>query len=114
MELFFAVKQNMQTMLEYSQKEYALYKKTQEIVYMQQAGEKLFNAIENYIQFKYKNQARSFFELKNLVRDKSLKNLLYSAKSLHQFFYNGELEMDVADVEELYLDVLKQFLTILK
>ncbi len=105
---FEAVKQNMLSMLKYSYIEFQEYKSTNNIIYLQQAGEKLFNSLENYIQYSNKLSVRSFYELRQLVKTKLLKNLLYDTKRLHRFFYNAELEMDIIDAEQLYLDVYKK------
>ena len=78
------------------------------MVYLQQAGEKLFNALENYIQFVNKKRAESFYEIKNMVQEKSLRHLLYDARNLHRFFYNGELEYNIMDAESLYVSVKKR------
>ena len=102
---FEAVKQNMENMIKFSKSEYTKYKSTKNIVYLQQSGEKLFNALESYIEFINKIQVSSYYELKNLIKEKSLRNLLYDARNLHRFFYSAELEMNKEDAEELYLNV---------
>ena len=61
---------------------------------------KIFNAFENYIQYIHKLRVNSFYELKNLVKEKPLRKLLYDTKRLHIFFYNGELEMNEEDAVE--------------
>ena len=105
---FDIVRINMLNMLKYSKNEYNQYKKTGNIVYLQQAGNKLFNVIENYIQLINRVRAESFYEIKNLVREKKLRHLLYDARTLHRFFYNSELEMNIEDAEELYISVLSR------
>ena len=107
-EQFFAVKSNMLSMLKYSKIEHNKYKQTKNVVYLQQACEKLFNALENYIQYINKIMVKSFFEIKNLVKEKSLRKLLYDGQDLHRFFYRGELEMNVEDVIDLYLSVYER------
>lgn len=87
--------------------EYAKFNKTKNIVYLQQAGEKLFNAIESYIQYKRKVNVDSFYELKNLAT-KSQKKLLYKGRELHRFFYNGLNEYDIETAERKYLKLYKQ------
>jgi len=108
LNIFNAVKVNMLSMIKYSKSEFQQYKRTKNIIYLQQAGEKLFNALENYIQYINKIQARNFYEVKNLIKEKTLRILLYDAKNLHIFFYNGELEMNEEDVVDLYESVLKR------
>jgi len=94
---FIVVKENMKNMIKYSKQEFNTYKSTKDIVYLQQAGEKLFNALENYIQFINRVEAFSFYGIKNLIKEKSLRRLLYDGKDLHRFFYRGENEMTVDD-----------------
>lgn len=106
--IFEAVKSNMLSMIKYSKEEYQQFKKTKNIIYLQQAGEKLFNALENYIQYINKIQARNFYEIKSLIKERPLRQLLYDAQNLHRFFYNGELEMNTEDVADLYDSVLKR------
>lgn len=106
---FVAVKQNMLSMLKYSKIEFKEYKKTGDIIYLQQAGEKLFNAIENYIQYVNKVRYSSYYEITQNVKEKPLRKLLYDAKRLHIFFYNGELEMRVDDAEDEYIRISSVF-----
>lgn len=94
---FHAVKANMLSMLKYANLEFKEYKKSGDIIYLQQAGEKLFNAVENYIQFVQQTRYSSYYELTVHTKEKSLRRLLYDTKRLHQFFYNGELEMREED-----------------
>lgn len=101
--LFEAVKQNMLSMMKYSKIEFKEYKATGNIIYLQQAGEKLFNATENYIQYLYKIQSNSFQGVQNIIKEKSLRKLLYDMKRLHQFFYNAELSMTIEDAEDEYI-----------
>ena len=103
--IFQAVKQNMLSMLKYSKLDFKEYKKTNDIIYLQQAGEKLFNALENYIQFINKTRYNSYYELQYNVKEKSLLRLLYNAKRLHQFFYNGELEFRKEYIEDEYIRI---------
>jgi len=101
--MFESVKANMISMLQYSKIEKDKYMDTGEIIYLQQAGEKLFNALENYIQYINKVRAESFFEIKKLiVQDKPLRKLLYDARTLHRYFYNRELELEEEDAVDLY------------
>ena len=102
---FEAVKQNMLNMIKASKQEFEKYKSTKDIVLLQQAGEKLFNALENYIQFVNKIEAFSFYGIKTIVKEKSLRDLLYDARDLHRFFYRGENEMNEEDAEDLYVNV---------
>lgn len=101
------LKRNMEGMLRYSQEEFAEFKRTGDVVFLQQAGEKLFSAVENYISLKSKVRVESYYEAMQLAKgDRELRNLLYDAKILHQFFYNGESEMRAEDIEPRYRKVL--------
>ena len=108
MNHFEAVKRNMSSMLKYSNIEFKEYKKTGNIIYLQQAGENLFNALENYIQYINKMRAESFYDIHRMVKEKSLKKLLYETRNLHRFFYNAEFEMsrDYAEDEYIRLSTL--------
>ena len=105
MREFKAVRSNMMSMLEYADKEFNQYKKTGDVVYLQQAGKKLFNAIENYIQYVNKMRYESFYEIQKSIREKPLKRLLYDARNLHRFFYNGELEMTPEYAEDEFIRI---------
>ena len=102
---FIVVKENMLSMLKYSKSEFNKYKSTRNIIYLQQSGEKLFNALENYIQFINKIESFSFAGIKSIIKERSLRILLYDARNLHRFFYKGENEMNIEDAEILYMNV---------
>lgn len=104
-QVFQAVKANMLSMMKYSKIEFEEYKRTGDIVFLQQAGEKLFNALENYIQYVQITRYASYYEMHLNVKEKPLKKLLYDAKRLHQFFYNGELEISKDYAEEEYIRI---------
>ena len=98
---------NMRGMVRYAQEEFRSYRSSGDIILLQQAGEKLFNAVENLISVKRGVQVGSFFEAKNLAKgNKELTRLLYEAQSLHRFFYNGVNELNVEDAEALFRKVL--------
>lgn len=100
---------NMLNMLKYSKLEYNKYKSTKDIVYLQQAGEKLFNVIEGYISIINKIQIMSFFQAKKLtIQEPSLRRLLYDGRTLHRFFYNALNELDENEACKLYESVLNR------
>lgn len=105
MREFQAVRRNMTSMLDYAEREFKQYKKTGDVVYLQQAGEKLFNAIENYIQYVNRMRYENFYEIQRSIKEKPLKRLLYDARNLHRFFYNGELEMTPEYAEEEFIRI---------
>ena len=86
-----------------SQNEFNRYKSTQRIIYLQQAGNKLFSLIENILQIKYGKRIKNYQQLRHLVKDnKNDKQLLLQAVQLHYFYYNGELHMPYYDAEDIY------------
>ena len=104
---FILVKQNMLDMLKHSKSEFNKFENERKQIYLQQAGEKLFNTIENYISLINRLRIESFYEAKQLViKDKSLQKLLFDARELHRFFYHGINEFNVGYIEDLYKNVL--------
>jgi hypothetical protein len=103
---FVVLRSNMFGMIKYSLIEYEEYRKGNDVILLQPAGEKIFGAVENFVSLKYGVQVDSYYEAKSLLKnDRDLRFLLYDAQKLHRFFYNGETEMDVRDAEKLYLKV---------
>lgn len=105
---FVVVRENLLNMIKYSKQEYNTYKQTKNIVYLQQAGEKLFNALENYISFINKTRVEYFQQLRTMIKEKSLVKLLYDARDLHRFFYHGTNEMIEQDANIIYQSVLNR------
>ena len=103
---FIVIKENMKNMIKYSKQEFQTYKSTKDIVYLQQAGEKLFNALESYLSFIYKTRVEYYQQLRLMIKEKSVVKLLYDARDLHRFFYHGTNEMIEQDAVELYESVL--------
>jgi len=95
-------------MLKYSKQEFNKYKQTKNIIYLQQAGEKLFNVVENYISYINKIRIEYFKQARSLIKQKNLIKLLYDARDLHRFFYHGVNEMFEQDAKELYESVLRR------
>ena len=103
------LKENMKSMLKYSKSEYNKYKSTENIIYLQQAGEKLFNVIENYVGVINNIQIQNFQDaLQRTFKEKPLQNLLYDARNLHRFFYNSTNEYTIEKAEEIYKSVLER------
>ena len=105
---FIIVKENMLNMLKYSKEEYKQYKSTKNIIYLQQAGEKLFNVIEGYLSFINKVRIEYFQQARGLIKEKSLAKLLYDTRDLHRFFYHGTNERLESEANELYQSVLNR------
>jgi hypothetical protein len=89
-------------------KEWQRYKSTGKIIYLQQAGEKLFSAVENLLQIKYNAKANSYGHLRKIVKSQKDSILLVEASRLHYFYYNGELREYKEDIELVFQSVLKQ------
>ena len=93
----------------YAEKEYEDYITTGYMIYLQQAGNKLFSAVENWLMLKYKKRVRSYQELLLMVNNNSIDAfLLTQALQLHYFFYNGELQMSKREAEIVYKNVLRK------
>lgn len=108
---FIIVKENMLNMLKYSKLEYKQYKSTKNIIYLQQAGEKLFNVLEGYLSYINSVRIEYFQQAMGLIKEKSLIKLLYDARDLHKFFYHGINERREEDADILYNSVLDRIET---
>jgi len=90
--------------LTHAQKEFQLYRKTDHIIYLQQAGNKLFSVVENYLMLKYHTRVKSYQQLLLLVENNTYDiSLLTQVVQLHYFFYNGELQMDRLTAEKIFI-----------
>lgn len=97
-------RQDIGRKLEESKKEFELYRKTGYIIYLQQAGNKLFSAVENHLMLKHDYRARSYGDLYEKVKSNNYdRSLLKSAFHLHRFFYNGDLQMPVYQAEDEFI-----------
>lgn len=97
-----------------SKKEYDNFKNTASIIYLQQAGNKIFSIVENYLILKYNNRVKSYKQLYHMISSKADKQILFEANQLHRFFYNGELQMEVFEADRLYLTVYNKMKARLK
>ena len=96
-------KKDIKNKMNESKKEFDLYKKTDYVIYLQQSGNKLFSAVENYLMLKNHKRVRNYHNLlKMVMSNKNDKELLTQAVQLHYFFYNGDLHMDRYTAEEIY------------
>lgn len=94
--------------------EYALFQKTGSTLYLQQAGNKLFSAVENYLMLKHNKKARNYQHLKQLIaHSPEDKQLLTDAVQLHYFFYNAQLQMETDEAEVFYHRVLEKMTNVL-
>jgi len=86
--------------------EYEQYKKTGSIIYLQQAGNKLFSVVENYLMVKNQYRARSYGDLYEKIKGNAYDlALLKDSFQLHKFFYNGDLQMPVFQAEDEFVRI---------
>jgi len=91
-----------------SRKEFDKYKKTSKVVYLQQAGNKLFFVVENWLQVKYGRRISSYKELKQLVsKNKNDLLLVVRVSRLHYFFYQNIIIDDPEDIALEYNEIYK-------
>lgn len=96
-------KRDFGTKIKESNKEFKLYKKTDKIIYLQQACNKIFSAVENFLMHKYSQRHRNYSAVREMVSsNQSDYDLLIDANQLHRFYYNAELQMDRYDAEAIY------------
>src|SRR3990170_4614321 len=75
------------------QAEYDRYKATDRLINLQQAGEKLFSAVENYLMLKYEERKYSYGALIGMKRMGGKDRVwLANAAALHEFFYNADAD----------------------
>lgn len=99
-------KKDIKSKIKVSEIEYKKYKDTDKIIYLQQAGNKLFSAVENYLMLKYERRTKSYQALFNMVKhNEKDRAILREAVQLHYFFYNGELDMPIFVAEDFYKTV---------
>lgn len=88
----------------YSKLEFDKYKETSHIIYLQQACNKLFSSVENYLMYKYNRKVTSYQQLRDIINNNENDKILLSlANSLHVFFYNGEVYMNRVEIEDTYM-----------
>ncbi len=89
--------------------EFDKYKKENKVIYLQQACNKLFSAVENFLMIKYSRRYKNYQDIKRMVSGNRVDSLLLSeAVQLHYFYYNGDLQMDRYDAETLYKEVRRK------
>jgi len=102
------VKRNMKDMLFWANIEYSKYTKTKHTRYLQQACEKLFNAVELYLSFISNCRFYSHNAPYDVVKEKTLLNLFDDASKLHQFFYNAENRMPAWRASNIFKSVRRR------
>ena len=89
-----------------SKNEYNKYKQLNKIVFLQQAGNKLFSVVENFLMIKYKQRVVSYQNLRDLVRNNSFdRRLLSKVAQLHYFYYENIIRGEPEEFEDIYLEV---------
>lgn len=104
-EQFF--RSNYRDLMRQSRVELSMWKKTRNVVFLQQSCEKIFNALEQFTSIKSKLKFESHSDFRSTYRKLNLpKMLLPKVDELHRFFYNGEaFEKDFGYIEKSYLEV---------
>lgn len=81
--------ENLYSMIKQSENEFRLWNGDKDkLVLLQQAGEKLFCAVEAYITLKYNSPVKGFGMAVSMTSERSDEQLLYDARQLHRYFYN--------------------------
>ena len=89
--------------------EYAHFKDSSRVVFLQQAGNKLFSAVENYLMLKYKTRVKSYQQLRSLVKNSvEDRNLLSKVVQLHYFFSQSTIMGEIEDFEDLFIQSLPE------
>lgn len=93
-----------------AEQEFRRYKKTNDDQYLAQAGEKLWNVFNIFVQEKVGYKITNYGAMKKAVTElygKAKSNTLLitfdNAYQLHIFFYRGWTD-DINDVEQLYIE----------
>jgi hypothetical protein len=91
-----------------SKKEFVRYKATGKVVYLQQACNKLFSVVENWLMVKYDVRVQSYQQLRGVVKNNAYDRVLLSkASQLHYFYYENVLRGEPEEFEDMYLEVYK-------
>src|SRR3990167_9172804 len=102
-------KRDYHAKIEASKEEYIEYQAMTRLLSLQQAGEKLFSAVSNFLQYKYDKKTSSHNEtLKMVKNNKDDEDLLLDAGRLHSFYYNSTLYMPVYEAERIFKRVLER------
>lgn len=92
-----------------SKVEYGKYKQTGKVVYLQQAGNKLFSVVENWLMVKYNTRVFSYKELRDIVRENTHdRRLLSKVAQLHYFYYENRMRGEPSEFEDIYLEIYEK------
>ena len=102
---------NYKELMNQSYKEFSRWKSTHNEVFLQQACEKIFNALEHYVELRKNVDIKSHSEFAiefRLLNRTDASKIIPIANYLHRFFYEGKsLESDLSVIEEDYLMIYK-------
>ena len=88
-----------------SKREYDRYKSTGKIVYLHQAGDKLYYVIENWLSAKYNVQVSSYKQLRDVVKNNRCdRELLSKVKILKNISSDDVLRGIPEEFEDIYLE----------
>lgn len=89
-----------------SKVEFNKYKSTNKIVYLQQAGNKLFSVVENWLMVKYNVRVASYQQLRAVVKNnKNNSRLLSKVAQLHYFYYENRMRGEPEEFADIYLEI---------
>lgn len=92
--------------LKESRNEYLKYEKTNRVVYLQQAGNKLFSVVENWLMVKYNIRVQSYQELRIVVKNNKYdRQLLSKVAQLHYFYYENKLRGEPEEFADIYVEI---------
>jgi len=99
-------KEDIEQKLLESKNEYDKYKETNRIVFLQQAGNKLFSVVENWLMVKYNKRVQSMRDLREVVKhNKHDRTLLSKVAQLHYFYYENVLRGEAEEFDDIYLEI---------
>lgn len=103
---FFA--RNWRSLVRQSEHEFRQWKAGGNVVFLQQACEKAFNALEQVTSLRSRQKFGSHAEFRTAFRKLHPKeqSLLDDADAVHRFFYNGLADEETGVIEERYRKVM--------
>ena len=104
------LRENSRELVRQSLRELAAWRRTRNVVFLQQAGEKAFSALEQVTSVRSHKEFDSHTSFTKVFRKvfPGKNEVLQDANILHQFFYNGKVfEPETRIIEEKYHRVIK-------
>ena len=87
--------------------QYKRYQATDRVIHLQYASKHLFNAVENYIRYKYAKPDRKYRRVLEMIEgNKHDEMLLISASRLHHFYCNADGYMCRYDVVLVFRNIM--------